>query len=201
MRRKVFLTGLFLCLAAFLVACQEGDNNNDALNNEAELTVNNEEEDEFGTNEQVIRETAEDFLYELYDLNYEEISLEDHMEIATYKDRFKPYLTDEEFDKIYPTILYFPARLANDVEMDLKIKNLQTAKEDMTDDVGLFKLSFDFTLEMIDEAGNVFDETDIVGDMTLEHQADDTYKINRYFERGLQELLNKYLIEDEKEEA
>lgn len=199
MKRKIFLSGFIICLSVILFACQQGENKDqNEVNNDVNNEVNEEEEDEFGTNEQVIRETAEDFIYQLYDLQHEDIKLEEHEEIATYKEPFEQYLTEEEFEKIYPTILYFPARLADNLEMDLVVNDLETTKEDSTDGVGLFKLSFEFRLDIVDDE-KVFDEADIVGDMTLEHQADGSYKISRYYERGLQELLNKYLIEENEE--
>src|SRR5699024_2707757 len=81
------------------------------------------------------------------------------------------------------------------------VNDLETTKEDSTDGPGLFKLSFEFRLDIIDDDGNVFDKADIIGDMTLEHQPDGSYKISRYYERGLQELLNKYLIEENEEKV
>lgn len=199
MKNKLFLSGFIICLSVILFACQQGENNTpNEVNNDG---VNNEinEEDEFGGNEQVIRETAEDFIHLLYDLQHEDIKLEEHDEIETYKEPFEKYLTEEEFTKIYPTILYFPARLADNLEMDLVVNDLEITKEDSTDGAGLFKLSFEFRLDIIDDDGDVFDEADIIGDMTLEHQDDGSYKINRYYERGLQELLNKYLIDENEE--
>src|SRR5699024_397623 len=199
MKKKLFLSVFVISLSVILFACQQGENNTpNEVNNDVNNEVN-EEDDEFGTNEQVIKETAEDFIHLLYDLQHEDIKLEEIEEIATYKEPFEAYLTEEEFAKIYPTILYFPARLADDLEMDLVVNDLETTKEDSTDGPGLFKLSFEFRLDIIDDDGNVFDEADIIGDMTLEHQYDGSYKINRYYERGLQELLNKYLIEENEE--
>src|SRR5699024_3762150 len=156
MKKKLFSSAFIICLSVILFACHQGENKAPhEVNNDVNKEVNEEEEDEFGTNEQVIRETAEVFIHQLYDLKHENIELEELEEIVTYKEPFQQYLTEEEFEKIYPTILYFPARLAENLEMDLVVNDLETTKEDATDGVGLFKLSFEFRLDIIDDDGNV----------------------------------------------